>query len=376
MIKGIISFILTILTVITCTAQPAFYKHLEGKVGSNISIVLDMVVTGEKLGGYYYYYFDDKSGDDAWTHYGKSMPVNGQINALGEFDFSEFNTGVKGAHFKGSLKNGVITAKWINDDGKKELPFTAKESYPAGTMAFRVIYMHDQAPLINKKASSPAATIELSLLLPANYPVQSVADSVTAFIYDDFFEKDTLENDPAVLLNDARNHYFTNYKSSNTDIYTEGAASFDWKKIKEIRILHNEHDILSFECFSYGFTGGAHGLSVSKFRVIDLQDGHIVSLAEIFRPDYDNDLRDILNAAARKKYNLESGQSLVDAGFFSESIDTGPNYYITKDGMGFYYNQYEVAPFALGPIDIFINYAQLKRILNPESPVFRLISNE
>lgn len=373
MIRVIITFITALITVMTCPAQQAFYKHLEGKVGSNINIVLDMVVTGEKLGGYYYYFFKDKTGDEAWTHYGKSMPVNGQISASNDFDFSEFDPEVKGSHFKGTLKDGAISGTWINEDEKKQLPFTATEIYPSGTMAFRVIYMHDQT-LLTGKAGSPAATLDLSLLLPADYPVKNVADSVTAFIYDDFFKKDTLGNDPDILLNDAREHYFTNYKTSNLDNYQEGAASFDWKKIKEIRILHNEHDILSFECYSYGFTGGAHGLSVSKFRVIDLKDGHLVSLDEIFRPDFNNDLRDIINVAARKKYNLERSQSLAEAGFFSEFIDTGTNFYITKDGIGFYYNQYEIAPFELGPVDIFINYQELMRIMNTESPVFRLIS--
>jgi len=373
MIRGIISFITAFLAVITCYAQPAFYKHLEGKVGNNINIVLDMVVTGEKLGGYYYYFFDDKSGDDAWTHYGKSMPVYGQISSSNDFEFSEFDPEVKGAIFKGTLKDGIISGKWINADGKKQLPFTATETYPLGTMAFRVVYMNDKT-LLTGKANSPVASLNLSLLLPVDYPVDHVADSVTAFVYEDFFEKASPVTDPAILFNETREQYFTNYKTSNADIYQEGAASFDWKKIKEMRILHNEHEILSTECYNYGFTGGAHGLSVSKFRVIDLKDGHQISLGEIFRENYDNDLRDIINFAARKKYNLERNQSLVEAGFFSEFIDAGPNFYITKDGIGFYYNQYEIAPFALGPIDIFVNYQELMRILNPETPVFRLIS--
>jgi len=373
MVRGVILFIIAVITVITCSAQSAFYKHLEGMVGNNINIVLDVVVTGEKLGGYYYYFYNDQIGDDAWTHYGKSMPVIGHISPLNEFDFSEFDPEVIGAHFKGNMKDGIISGTWIDSVGKKELPFTATETYPLGTMAFRVIYIHDQT-LLTGKANSPAASIDLSLLLPVDYPVINVADSVTAFIYDDFFEKDSLGVDPEILLNDVREHYFTNYKTSNADIYQEGAASFDWKKIKEIRILHNEHDILSLECYNYGFTGGAHGLSVSKFRVIDMKDGHQIRLDEIFRADYHNDLRDIINIAARNRYNLDRNQSLTDAGFNNELIDAGPNFYITKDGIGFYYNQYEIAPFALGPIDIFINFQELKRILNPESPVSRLIS--
>jgi len=375
MLKGFLTFISAILLSISCFAQQAFYKHLEGKIGDNIKIVLDIVATGQNLGGYYYYYFDEKSGGDSLIHYGKSMPVNGKISSASIFEFSEFNPAVKGSTFKGEFKDSIISGTWTNANGEKQLPFEATETYPLGTMALRVVYLKDKTSL-TEKANSPEASLNLSLLLPVDYPVANVADSVTAYIFDDFFEKAVPGIDPAILLGEARDLYFRNYKTSNADIYQEGAASFNWEKIQEIRILHNEYNILSVESYKYGFTGGAHGLSVSKFRNIDLKDGHQITPDEIFREDYRNDLRDIINFAARKKYKLERSQSLVEAGFFSEFIDAGPNFYITKDGIGFYYNQYEVAPFALGPIDIFINYQDLRRILHPESPVFRLISEK
>jgi len=361
------------MLILSCQAQVPFYKHLEGKVGDNINIVLDIVATGENLGGYYYYFFDDKLGDDSWVHYGKSMPVSGKINSSNIFEFSEFNPDLKGSTFKGEFKDGIISGTWTSSDGKKQLPFIATEVYPLGTMAFKVNYLEDQASL-TEKPNSPTADLHLSLLLPVDYPLMNVTDSVTAFIYNDFFEKASPGSDPVILLGHARDLYFKNYKTSNQDIYQEGSTSFNWEKIQEIRILHNEHDILSVENFTYGFTGGAHGLSVSKFRVIDLKDGHQVTLDEVFMDGYQNDLRDILNSAAREKYKLDRNQSLTGAGFFNEFIDAGPNFYITKDGMGFYYNQYEVAPFTLGPIDIFINYQELRWIFHQESPVNRLIS--
>jgi hypothetical protein len=371
--KTILTFILS-LFIISSQAQQSFYKHFEGIVGNNINVVMDLAATGEELGGYYYYYYDDNQGDDFWTHYGKSIPVGGKISDSSILEFNEFDNEVSGSTFKGVLKEDTISGTWSSVDGKKILPFEATESYPPGTMAFRATYLKDKA-FLTGKANSPVAELKMSLLLPVDYPVANVADSVTACIYDDFFEKAFPGCDPSILLGEARDIYFKNYKTSNDGIYTEGATSFNWKKIQEIRVLHNENDILSFENYTYGYTGGAHGLSISRFRVIDLKDGHQVTLDEIFREDYRNDLRDIINSSARRKYKLERNQSLIDAGFFTEFIDAGPNYYVTKDGIGFYYNQYEVAPFALGPIDIFITYRELMRILNPESPVLRLIND-
>jgi hypothetical protein len=354
-------------------SQEAFYKHFEGKVGTNISVVVDMVKSGTRLSGYYYYYFDDKSGDTSWIHYGKSMPIAGTIENS-QFEFSEFDPEVKGAVFRGLLENGTIDGTWTSSDGKKQLPVQMIEKYPLGTMSFSAVYLNETAQLFEQKAS-PRAAIEVSMLNPSDYPLRNVEDSVRVNIYDHFFDTKNPSGKPDSLLLIKKELYFSNYRKSNEDLYKEGDASFDWQKIKEVRILHNEKDVLSLEYFDYGFTGGAHGLSLSNFHVIDLKNGRQILLDEVFRDDYTNDLRDIINSAARKKYRLERNQPLTDAGFFVAAIDPTSNFYITKDGMGFYYNQYEVAPFALGPIEIFVSYKDLLRILRDESPVHRLISN-
>jgi hypothetical protein len=289
------------------------------------------------------------------------------------FTFSEFNTEFKGASFQGACSGGVLKGTWTSADGKKQLPFEAAESYTDGTMAFGVIYMKEKAPLLEKSKSSPMSDLELSLLIPADFEVPGVVDSVKSYIFQNFFGNAGSSLDPARQCAILRDTYFNNYRASNIDIYMEGMESFNWSKIKETRILHNEHYILSLEYHDYGYTGGAHGLSVSRFQVVDLRSGRLLSLDEIFRPDYRNDLRDIINSEARKAYGLDSRQGLTEAGFFSDFIDPSENFYMTKDGIGFFYNQYEVAPYAMGPVSIFVSYSSLKRILAPESPAFRLI---
>jgi len=364
--------ILVFLAFSGARSQESFYRHYNGMVGPNIQIVVDMVKSGDRLSGYYYYFFDEKSGDTAWTHYGKSMPIYGTITD-NQFEFSEFDPEVKGTVFAGTIENDSIEGTWKSADGKKQLPIRLKQSYPQGSMPFIAYYMNKSGPLFENKLN-PKASIEISLLTPGEYTPANVADSVRYDIYDHFFDMPVTTGDPLFLLDSMKELYLSNYRKSNADIYQEGAASFDWQKKKEVRILHNEKNILSVEFYDYGYTGGAHGLSLSNFHVFDLSDGHTISLDEVFRADYKNDLRDIINSAARRKYNLERNKPMTEAGFFVEFIDPTENFYITKDGIGFYYNQYEVAPFALGPVEIFVNYRELLRILHEESPVYRLIS--
>jgi hypothetical protein len=63
------------------------------------------------------------------------------------------------------------------------------------------------------------------------------------------------------------------------------------------------------------------------------------------------------------KLHLPTSQSLADAGFFSDTIKPADNFYITRDGIGFYYNQYDIAPYASGAFDIFIPFSELNDVL-------------
>jgi hypothetical protein len=357
-------------------AQGPFYMHMTGNIGEGIKMSADLVRIDDKISGYYYYYFMDTLKQmDFGMRYGKSLPIQGVVQSDNTVEFSEFNTEIKGAIFKGTLKDGKITGNWVSSDGKKTMPFSLEESYPEGTIAFNVFHMKDKGSLLEKKGS-PAASVDLTLLLPKPYANAAPVDSVNAVIYREFFTGDSAFTDPMGMLNYAKALYFNNYRKANVDIYQEGASSFDWQKNKAVFIQYNENQFLSLEFFDYGSTGGAHGLSISKFSVLSLIDGQHLTLDTIFRPDYTNDLRDILNIQVRRQYDIAPGKDLRDAGFFVEMIEPTENFYLNKDGIGFYYNQYEVAPFATGPVDVFVPYRQIKRIMNPAGPLYKAVMEQ
>jgi hypothetical protein len=357
-------------------AQEPFYMHMSGTIGDGISMNADLIRIDDKISGYYYYFFmDTLARMDFGMRYGKALPVDGTIMADNSLEFSEFSKEIRGAIFKGALKDGVITGEWVSSDGKKTIPFILKEIYPEGTIAFNVYHLKDKGLLFEKK-NSPAANIDLTLLLPKPYANAAPVDSVNDVIFKEFFTGDSALTDPMDMLRYARELYFNNYRKANTDIYQEGASSFEWFKNKAVKIQYNENNFLSLEFFDYGSTGGAHGLSISKFAVINLQDGNMLSLDTIFRPDYVNDLRDILNVQVRRQLDIEPGKDLREAGFFVEFIDPTDNFYLNKDGIGFYYNQYDVAPFATGPVDVFVPYRMLKRIMDPSGPLYKAVMEQ
>jgi hypothetical protein len=177
------------------------------------------------------------------------------------------------------------------------------------------------------------------------------------------------------LFQREKNIYFENYRKTNEDLIgTE--ASLNWQKLNSVIIYFNEKNILSFEVLTYGYTGGAHGFPISEFHNISLKDGSPITLDDIFRDMYEYDLIGYINEQARSDYDLPPGASLVDAGFFKAELPLTDNFYLTRDGIGFFYNRYEVAPYAMGSPSVFVPFRKCRRILDIDGVIATEILNK
>lgn len=349
----------------------SFYKHMEGQINDNIFLVADLILTGEEIKGTYYYFYDVEEAGENAVHYGKTIPLTGTMDRDNFITFTEFELEGSSAAYRGVLIDGSrIEGTWKNDASKKELPFILTETYPDGSVPFRVYHHIASQPLVENE-TTPVAMLEQTLLLPAYHQHPDVNDSIAKVIRKCFFGKYVTEADPENMMMQEEEMYFKNYKNTNAGI-AEGNSTFAWEKEKIINVHFNQDHFLTLECYNYGYTGGAHGLPMSKFIVLDLTDGHRLTLDEVFRAEYKNDLQYLINSELRKIHHLKPNTPLKDAGFYVQELEPTGNFYLNKDGIGFYYNRYEVAPYAMGHTDVFIPLDKLKRYLAPGSPLLRL----
>jgi len=56
-----------------------------------------------------------------------------------------------------------------------------------------------------------------------------------------------------------------------------------------------------------------------------------------------------------------------DGGLFENKIAYNDNFAVTKEGLKFYYNNYEIAPYASGPTEILITYSELNDLISKNS---------
>lgn len=237
------------------------------------------------------------------------------------------------------------------------------EKYPEGSITMDVYYQKAFTPLV-KKPGAPIANIQLGMLLPGESANPLISDSLIHLMQMKFTGKQVKTTQPEKLLDGMKQVYFENYLSTNEGIYKETmATSFNWQSLKFMHILMNGNHILSFYIDHYAFTGGAHGLQTRQFTIVNLWTGKEVGLKDIFKENFETRLSTILSEKTHIKIHLPTCQSLMDAGFFTDSIKPSDNFYITREGIGFFYNQYDIAPYDSGVFDIFIPFSELKDLL-------------
>jgi hypothetical protein len=123
--------------------------------------------------------------------------------------------------------------------------------------------------------------------------------------------------------------------------------------------------LLSLKSSAEFFTGGAHGGYGTYFINLRPATGQTVKLGDIFKPGYEATLNAIGEKQFRESLNLADTISLAEEGFEfpNDKFILNDNYGLTKDGIVFVFNIYEIAPYVLGAQEILIPYEKIKILL-------------
>lgn len=112
------------------------------------------------------------------------------------------------------------------------------------------------------------------------------------------------------------------------------------------------------------YEGGAHGINQLLPLNFDARTGSQLHLSDVFVPGYESRLTDILLDALQESTSTKSIEELHDQGYlYSMDMFASENFVLDKDHITFKYNPYEIAPYAVGIVELEVNYDDLKDIL-------------
>jgi len=348
------------------------YMHLTGSINKEFPMELDMVKNNDTVFGECLF----PGNDDIFRkldYLGNPMSLCGKVSNDGSFVMT-INPWEKSSSFKGQFTNGQ-TLKGTCDIGGngKNLPFELTEKYPEGSIPMNAYFQRGSVALV-RKPKSPSGRIQLSMLLPGESANPFVSDSLKKLIISRYTDNDVRISDPEKILDAIKQVYFDTYLNNNIDIYNRTSGqSFNWEFLNYMHIVQNNSHLLDFYVEKYAFTGGAHGLQTRIYTVVNLYTGKVIATQDFFHGDYEAKLTEILTQKAREKYNVPANQTLTEAGFFVNEIKPSSNFYVTRTGIGFFYNQYDIAPHSYGAADIFIPYKEIKDILVTDGVLKELV---
>lgn len=338
----------------------SWYRSFSGTVGK-YPVVLNLYKTGHGYSGFYYYTSQQKTlpfyGEDT------SLPGN-RIRltvALPNADSSE--------SFSFTISGKIARGEWSAGPGRT-LPFSATESSQGP--GFDYVYTEGSIKLRPSLPESPAATFEAASIWPKGNNPQAIL--LKKIIREEFGEKNSTEDIGKIMLQQKK-QFFADYLEDNKDVKDEelkDSYSYNQDVSNQLTITYQSPRLIVFSNYNYSYTGGAHGNYGTSYLVVDLVNNKKLGLPDILTAAGRARLPGLLEKYFRIGYELKPTDSLSDGGLFENSIAPNDNFYISAKGIGFSYTPYEIGPYAMGEIEVFIPFSELMGYLQPK---FRKLIN-
>ena len=151
----------------------------------------------------------------------------------------------------------------------------------------------------------------------------------------------------------------------------------NWNLEKVVEVILNTPQIISFSINESSYTGGAHGAYSQAFLNIDLDIMQSLALSDILLAGYEAELNVTGEKIFRQVKELSRNANLEKAGYwFERGFALNDNFLITEKGLLFYFNAYDIAPYALGATEILIPYSEIQNLIDPNGLLAALTPEE
>ena len=145
-------------------------------------------------------------------------------------------------------------------------------------------------------------------------------------------------------------------------IQSDGGSFHSWFQNQDCDVMLNVPGFLSLKNTISSYTGGAHGIEIDVWSNYDIQDKQKLSLTDLIRDT--TALRQITENYFRKQEGLNDTSSYEGSYFFDNGeFALAENLGLTKNGLLFHYNPYEIKSYAEGPTTLGVPYPAVEKIM-------------
>ncbi|KAA6346607.1 hypothetical protein EZS27_005911 [termite gut metagenome] len=198
---------------------------------------------------------------------------------------------------------------------------------------------------------------------------------ITACFGSEYTKEKSIED----VLNGYAKTYAENYREDAESVFLQDnedqeieEIAREWYSYTESivsKVQFYESNLLVYRIDKDDYNGGAHGIHLTYFLNIDLTKRFPLGLNDIFKGDtYKELLTDLLWNQLMADNQVTTREELEEMGYGTTGdLVPSENFYLDKEGITFYYNVYEFAPYVMGPVEIRLPYELIDRITVPIS---------
>lgn len=246
---------------------------------------------------------------------------------------------------------------------------------------FDSIVVEQHIPLLlDADTTLPYSDVRVSYTYPTRFKDEESLARLQQIFQGTFFENVGYDSmSPQEAMDYYIKTYTEDYRSISNMFYEEKARLEDrtpawyWYLLSHSnKILFQNDSLLSYAVEYSDYRGGAHGSYRITYTNIDLNDLVTLTEEDLFVPCYYRPLTDKIVQQLMINYEVAEPDSLLMRGFFTvEDIVPNNNFWLNDEGINYTYNQYEIAPYSMGVIDITVPYSELTEILIPDGLIHR-----
>ncbi|MCD8183591.1 MAG: DUF3298 and DUF4163 domain-containing protein [Bacteroides sp.] len=255
----------------------------------------------------------------------------------------------------------------------------------AGALEFDSIQVNETAHLFGDTAK-PACNLIINFAYAKKSSDAKLKDSLNTYFLSACFGDKYMSMTPEEAVKAYTEKYVGDYRKDLEPMHQkdeqdkeDGESMETWysyyKGIESHIQLYTGH-LLVYRIDYNEYTGGAHGIYMSTFLNMGLHTLAPIRLDDIFVGDYKEALTDLLWNQLMADNKVTSRQELEDMGYASTGdLEPTENFYLSKEGITFYYNVYEITPYVMGAVKITLPYEMMQRLLSDDTMVLNEVRN-
>ena len=243
----------------------------------------------------------------------------------------------------------------------------------------RTLNSDTTTPLVEHLEGSPVCHVKIDF----KYLQPASADDSTATVLNQELQSQAFGADyslcsPEEAIANAVADYAENYRKDLKTAYEEAVKagddlestaymySYEYELTSELSTVRDS--IYTYAISTYEYTGGANPNTFLHWTNLNARTGKALKKADVFKSGCEDKLVSIIGThlvpiiSERLDTDaLTTLQDLYDSNLlFDGPLQVPENFLITPDGIRFLYNRYEIAPYALGDLQVLVPYEEIE----------------